>query len=107
MIWCDFISDVYAKRKLDHGMESKPVFQAPASIQNCADLESQLGTALPAELRSLLLETNGVISLLKIDDGEWFEDMWLFWPTSQIIHATCFIVAKARQARIKVRLRTS
>ena len=85
MKWCDFISDVYVRRKLVEGLESKAIFQPPASIQDVAELEAKLNTTLPAELQSLLLETNGVMSVLRIDDGEWFNDMWLLWPTTDIV----------------------
>ena len=85
MKWRDFISDVYAMRHLAEGIESKAHFQPPALTQDLADLEAQLNVTLSSEFRSLLLEMNGVMSLLKIDDGDWFEDMWLLWPTHQII----------------------
>src|SRR5438067_2438889 len=86
MNWRTFIYGMYAKQEHGDGLESKALFHPPASIQELADLESQVGTSLPADLRSVLLETNGVMSTLKIDDGDWFENMWLLWPTYQIIN---------------------
>jgi hypothetical protein len=85
MNWCEFISGVYSNRVLGHGMECKAVFQPPASFQDLAELESQLGAKLPTDLRSLLLQSNGVMSMLKLRDGDWMEDMWLFWTTSNVI----------------------
>src|SRR5207248_7011303 len=84
MNWRDFILGVYENRKLESDIQSRPAFQAPASTQEIQELESQLVTSIPESLRTILLETNGVMDTLNVN-GEWFENMWLIWPTTEII----------------------
>lgn len=87
MHWHEFITGAYKRQKHGPGIASKPVFHPPALVQDVADLEAQLNVRLSASLRSLLLETNGVMDMLAIDGGDWFENMWLLWPISEIINA--------------------
>jgi len=50
-------------------------FQPPASDDSLAEAERALGVALPSDLRSLYLETNGVTD--KYGDG--------IWPVEQVV----------------------
>jgi hypothetical protein len=50
-------------------------FSPPATATQIATAERALGTALPAELRSLLLETNGIV-------GQY--GLGLVWPVERI-----------------------
>ncbi|MBM3995794.1 MAG: SMI1/KNR4 family protein [Planctomycetes bacterium] len=85
MNWRDFIIEVYADAERAPGIRSKPDFRPPALSQDFAELESLLKVLMPLELRSLFLDSNGVMSMLSVDDGDWFEDMWLFWPISDMV----------------------
>ena len=38
----------------------------------------------------LLLESNGVMEMLSIDGGEWFDDLWLIWQIDEIIRTNLF-----------------
>jgi SMI1-KNR4 cell-wall len=91
MKWCEFISEVYAVRQNAPGVASEPAFQPPASYEGVAAVEQVLNVKLPTDLKSLLLETNGILEMLRIDDGEWFENLWFFWTTSDIIEENLHI----------------
>lgn len=47
-------------RELVEGIGTECTFAPPASEQSLNDIETALGVALPPELRSLLLESNGI-----------------------------------------------
>src|SRR5438552_3310696 len=85
MSWRELISGIYAGVKGAPNIASKPAFYPAASPQDIADLEVQLEAKIPPSLRSLLLESNGVMQMLAIYDGQWFEDMWLLWTVREII----------------------
>ncbi len=84
MNWRERIEEMYASREAQPGIASRAQFREPASLQEMESLEETLRVRLPAELRTLLLETNGVLELLQVDNGEWIENMWLIWPTTMI-----------------------
>jgi hypothetical protein len=44
----------------------------------------------PESIRSLLLETNGVVDLMAIDGGEWFDSGWLLWTVAEIFEQNVF-----------------
>ncbi|PKV82663.1 SMI1/KNR4 family protein [Streptomyces sp. TLI_146] len=51
-------------------------FRSPAQVAALADAEQRLGRGLPAELRQLLLESNGIIGRSAVDT---------VWPVEQIV----------------------
>ncbi|MFF2780590.1 SMI1/KNR4 family protein [Streptomyces sp. NPDC058052] len=51
-------------------------FRSPAQVAALADAEHSLGRELPAELRQLLLESNGIIGRAAVDT---------VWPVEQIV----------------------
>lgn len=90
MNWRKLIIDVYERRPQQPGIASKPAFYPAASATNIADTEAALNAALPASLRSLLWETNGVMEMMAIDGGEWFESMWLLWAIPEMVEQNRF-----------------
>jgi SMI1-KNR4 cell-wall len=66
------------------GIAAKPQFYSAASAATVADAEAILNATLPASLRSLLSETNGVMEMIAIDGGEWMNCEWLVWPIERI-----------------------
>lgn len=85
MSWRDFFSGLDRVRTRIPGVESKLVSFPGASLEDLAHLEARLEARLPSSLRSLLLETNGVMGMIAIDGGEWMEDQWLIWPVADLI----------------------
>jgi hypothetical protein len=82
MSWRELITGIYESRPSQPDSAEKPEFYPAASAVNVADAEAILNTALPASLRSLLLETNGVKEMMAvdgIDGGEWFVSGSLLW----------------------------
>lgn len=58
--WISYIQDVYAQVATAGLSDVIPVFDSPASLQLIKECEKRLGVIFPNELRSLLLQTNGV-----------------------------------------------
>jgi hypothetical protein len=85
MNWCKLISDIYKSRTAQPGIACAPKFYVAASAGEIADGEVRLDALLPGSIRSLLLETNGVMELIAIDGGEWFDSAWLLWPVAEIV----------------------
>jgi hypothetical protein len=92
--WCELIAGVYDARPPEPGIVSKPVFYAAALTQNIAIAEARLDAKLPVCLKSLLLETDGVMDMLSIDGGEWFKNMWLLWPLDEIVNRNLVLRAE-------------
>lgn len=83
--WCKQISHAYVSRVCQPGIASKPAFYPPASAGDITEAEARLNRTFPASYRSLLLETNGVMEMLSIDEGEWFDSMWLLWTVAEVL----------------------
>lgn len=85
MNWRQLITSSYEGRPQRPGIAAQPRFHPAASGPDFAAAESALHAALPAALRSLLLETNGVMEMMAIDGGEWFESLWIVWSIGEIV----------------------
>lgn len=85
MTWREFIAGIYADTPEQPGIASKPEFYSGASADEIADAELRLNARLPASLRSLLLESNGVMGMMAIDGGDWFKEHWLLWTLAEVI----------------------
>src|SRR5262245_11467142 len=85
MGWLELITGMYKRRPQRPGIVGKPSFYPGASAANIADAEAALKATLPASIRSLLLETNGVMEMMAIDGGECFESMWLLWNIEEVV----------------------
>jgi hypothetical protein len=83
--WRDIIEQAYAAIAHPAGRTSKPRFSPPASTEDIAAAEDQLGRKLPPSLTSLLMETDGVTDMMSLRGGDYFENMWLIWPTERIV----------------------
>lgn len=90
MSWRELLTDVYQGRAQQPGIAGKPEFYPAASLATITDTETALNAALPDSLRSLLLETDGVMDLMAIDGGEWFESMWLLWKIEEVVEQNRF-----------------
>jgi hypothetical protein len=85
MSWRELIADLYATRGLPSGVAARPEFYPAASSASIARAEALLNATWPNSLRSLLKETNGVMEMLALDGGDWFESMWLLWNVDEIV----------------------
>jgi hypothetical protein len=86
MNWRQFISSVFeeADRAGEYGVA--PRYEANASEKDLQLMAKELKNGVPASLRELLLETNGVMSMLDLGrDGHFITNQWLVWPIAQII----------------------
>lgn len=98
MSWRELITGIYEARNQQPGIAGKPEFYPAASAATIADTEAALNATLPVPLRSLLLETNGVMDMMAIDGGDWFESMWLLWKIEEVAEQNRYYRA-ARQER--------
>jgi hypothetical protein len=90
MNWRELITGIYETRALQPGIAGKPQFYPPASPGDIADAEVRLNAGFPASIRALLLETNGVMEMMALDGGEWFESMWLLWTVAELVEQNLF-----------------
>jgi hypothetical protein len=85
MTWRALITGIYEGRPQQPGIAGKPEFY-PASVDaNIAVAEAAQLASLPDSLRSVLLETNGVMDMMAMDGNDWFESMWLLWNVEEIV----------------------
>lgn len=96
MTWRELITDIYVGRSQQPGIAAKPEFYAAAPAATILEAESTLHAALPGSLRTLLLETNGVMDLMAIDGGDWFESMWLLWKIEEVIEQNAYYRAASK-----------
>jgi cell wall assembly regulator SMI1 len=90
MNWRELVTGIYESRARQPGIAGKPQFYPPASAEDIADAEARLNAKFPASIRSLLLETNGVMDMMAIDGGEWFDSMWLLWTVTELVEQNLF-----------------
>jgi cell wall assembly regulator SMI1 len=106
MSWRELITGIYEGRPQQPGIAGRPKFYPAASAANVADAEAALNVALPASIRSLLLETNGVMDMMAIDGGEWFESMWLLWTIEEVVEQNRFYRAAVEEGTYDRHLRS-
>lgn len=82
MTWREMISGIYADSPRQAGIAVRPEFYPAAKLASIAAAETDLSATFPDSLRSLLLESNGVMA---IDGGEWFETWWLISTVEEIV----------------------
>jgi len=85
MNWCELISGIYETRGKQPGYTTTPKFYSAASLDEIDDVETRINARFPTSLRSLLLETNGVMEMMMVAGGEWFDSQWLIWTVTDII----------------------
>lgn len=85
MDWIPQITAAFATAKNAAECDSKAGFFPPASVEEIAEAECRLNATFPQALQSLLLETNGVMSLLSVHGSDWFDNMWLILPLEEIL----------------------
>jgi hypothetical protein len=82
--WRELIERVYLARPNASRTATRPRFHPPASREDIAAVEERLRVSLPGSLKSFLSETNGVMDLMSVDGGDFFENMWLVWGCERI-----------------------
>jgi hypothetical protein len=87
MSWRELITGIYEGRQPLPDYATKPEFTSAASAAAVADAEAILNVTLPASLRSLLLDTNGVKEMMSIEGGDWFVAGTLLWTIEAIVDA--------------------
>lgn len=90
MNWRALITGIYENRPHQSGIAGKPEFYPGASSASVVDAETALNASLPVSIRSLLLDTNGVMDMMAIDGGEWIESMWLLWTIAEVVEQNRF-----------------
>lgn len=99
MSWRELITGIHESQSQQAGIARKPEFRCAASAATIADAENILNAVLPISLRSLLLESDGVMEMMAIDDGDWFESIWLLWNTEELVEQNCFYRAASKKGR--------
>jgi hypothetical protein len=94
MNWRQLIADLYEARPQQPGMACKPKFCRPASPQDIADAEARLNAKFPVSLRSLLLDTDGAMEMIKFDGGKWHNSMRFPWKVAEIVDQNLFYRTK-------------
>jgi hypothetical protein len=56
-----------------------------ATVTELDGAERSLNVTLPPALRSLYLETNGVMDLMSVEGDEWFLNLWTVWPVDELV----------------------
>lgn len=84
MKWRELIAGLYEGQRQE-GFALKPTFYPPNSDSELRLAEERLNVELPKQHRSLLLQTNGVMEMMSVDGGDWFDAGWLLWPLDKII----------------------
>ncbi|MFN3152289.1 SMI1/KNR4 family protein [Bremerella sp.] len=84
--WRERVERAYDSRVNAEGTSSRPAFYPPCGIHQINQAEERLGVSLPAGLKSLLLESDGLMDLLSVDGHEYFESLWLVWPIEMIVN---------------------
>jgi hypothetical protein len=85
MNWRTIISQSYDDQVHRPGIATRPEFVDGISPTQITDAEKSLKTIFPASLKSLYLESNGVMEMLAIDGGEWFASYRLLWSFEEMI----------------------
>jgi hypothetical protein len=83
MNWRRFIENKYSSNQSDKYV-CIPRFYPPASKGKLKSLETSLGVSLPFSLKDLLYNSDGVMDLIELLDGNLIENKWLIWPTEEI-----------------------
>lgn len=85
MRWREYINDLYSTRNQPATFDSKAEFKPPVSAKQLEQAEAQLGIRLPDELRSLLLDSDGVMEMMSVGGDHWFENNALVWPLRELV----------------------
>ena len=83
MGWREIIDGAYTERSEDEREFVGAKYEHGASRKDLLALVNELGCALPADLQSLLLESNGFTEVLEVE-GRLVENMWTVWPASEL-----------------------
>lgn len=75
-MWCELITELHQGVEPIHGLDPGPEFFPGATPEALAEVERQVGVALPASLRELLSETDGVLVVL---------GQHMIWATHEIV----------------------
>jgi hypothetical protein len=79
MHWRAIVDAAYARRE-----GARPRYEPPTTDECVSHVERGLGNALPADLKALLLESNGIMELVGIDGG-WIENIWVVWKVEEVL----------------------
>lgn len=85
MLWRDSLEGAYLVRTNAAGTRSRPAFSPPAPAGEVERAEQRLGASLSQALKSLLQEHDGVMDQLSVDDGPFFDHLWIVWPLGEIV----------------------
>ena len=78
MNWRRFIENKYSSNQSDKYV-CIPRLYPPASKGKLKSLETSLGVSLPFSLKDLLYNSDGVMDLIELLDGNLIENKWLIW----------------------------
>lgn len=94
MAWRTILTDIYELLPSRAGWTSRPEFRLGTDPPAVAAAEETLGAAFPISLRSLLLESDGVMDQMAVDGGDWFDNDLLVWPTAEIVEQNLHVRAE-------------
>jgi hypothetical protein len=101
MSWRELITGIYEGCPQKAAIARTPKLYPAASAPIIVEAEAALRTVLPDSVRSLLLETNGVMDMMAIDGGEWLETMWLLWTIQEIVEQNSSYRASSEKGEYK------
>lgn len=85
MSWQLTIDAIYVDRVQRDDRACRPRYCPPATEEALAAVERELRVVLPASLRRLLAESNGVMNTMSVAGGPWLNEDWLIWPIELIL----------------------
>lgn len=85
MEWRSLIEGAYRSRERQTSFRSRPEYCRPATIAELEDADRALDVTLPTPLRSLFLETNGVMDMMAVEGENWFVNLWTVWRIDELV----------------------
>jgi hypothetical protein len=86
MTWRERITELYSSRELAEGL-LPPRFHPPPAANEVAAAEARLGTTLPAALKSLWSDTDGVTEEMSVEGQGVIEIGRIIWPLNELLLA--------------------
>ena len=96
--WISRINSAFDAAANAASCASKAAYFPPALAEDIGSAEVRLNVIFPQSLRSLLLETDGVMSKLSVHRSEWFDNMWLILPIREILAENCRTISTNNQS---------
>ena len=85
--WKELVSAAYHQRAAVESAPAAPRFAEPATVDILNQVSAHLGVSIPNVLVELLAQTNGIMEMLHVGQNqEPVENLWLVWPSYEIVN---------------------